>query len=91
MHKEGIDYSEVHAPMARLEIVRLVVALESLKCWKLWQIDVESTFLNDLLVEEAYVTQPLRFVKKGNEHKVLRLRNELYVLKQAPRTSNIEE
>ena len=36
LQKAGLDYSEVFVPVARLEIVRLVMALASSREWKLW-------------------------------------------------------
>eukprot|EP00253_Pinus_taeda_P035693 PITA_35693 len=36
-------------------------------------------------MEEVYIEQPLRYEKKGQEHKVCRLKKALYGLKQAPR------
>ena len=88
MQKEGIDYTEVFAPVARLETVRLVIALASWKNWKLWQLDVKSVFLNGPLDEDVFILQPPDFICKGNEHKVLKLRKALYGLKQAPRAWN---
>ena len=49
---------------------------------------VKSAFLNGELVETVFVKQPLGFVVKGEEHRVLRLRKALYVLRQAPRAWN---
>eukprot|EP00253_Pinus_taeda_P025419 PITA_25419 len=46
---------------------------------------VKSTFLNGVLKEEVYIEQPLGYEKKGQEHKVCRLKKALYGLKQAPR------
>ena len=40
---------------------------------------------NGVLMEEVYVEQPLGYEKKGQEHKVCRLKKALYGLKQAPR------
>ena len=88
MQKEGIDYTEVFAPVARLETVRLVIALASWKNWKLWQLDVKSAFLNGPLDEDVFILQPPGFICKGNEHKVLKPRKALYGLKQAPRAWN---
>eukprot|EP00253_Pinus_taeda_P013886 PITA_13886 len=47
--------------------------------------DVKSTFLNGVLMEDVYIEQPPGYEKKGQEHKVCRLKKALYELKQAPR------
>lgn len=48
-------YSEVYAPMARMETIILVIAIASSKGWPLLQKDVKSAFLNGPLEEEVYV------------------------------------
>jgi len=50
--------------------------------------DVKSAFLNGCLEEEIYVEQPISYVKKDQEHKVLKLKKALYDLKQTPRAWN---
>jgi hypothetical protein len=47
--------------------------------------DIKTTFLNRELVEEIYMTQPDKFVVKGQEDKVCKLIKSLYGLKQAPK------
>jgi hypothetical protein len=44
--KEGIDYEETFAPIARLEANRILLAFAASKGFKLFQIDVKSAFLN---------------------------------------------
>ncbi|GJW98470.1 retrovirus-related pol polyprotein from transposon TNT 1-94 [Tanacetum coccineum] len=47
--------------------------------------DVKTTFLNGLLKEEVFVSQPDRFVDPSFSNHVYRLKKALYSLKQAPR------
>jgi hypothetical protein len=84
--RKGIDYDEVFAPLVRLDIVRLLIALAASRGWEMQHLNVKSAFLNGDLHEEVFVQQPGGFVKEGSEHKVLRLRKVLYGLHQAPRT-----
>ena len=86
--KEGIDYEEVFAPVARMETIRLLLSKAAQKRWPIYQMDVKSAFLNGVLKEEVYVEQPPGFVKTGKENKVLKLEKALYGLKQAPRAWN---
>jgi len=51
LQKHGLDYSEVFAPVARIETIRLMVALPSSKGWPMFQLDVKSTFLHGPLEE----------------------------------------
>ena len=88
LQREGLDYSEVFAPVARLETVRLVVALACNQGWSTFHLDVKSAFLNGPLEEEVYVTQPPGFVIQKEASKVYKLHKALYGLKQAPRAWN---
>ena len=57
----GIDYDETFAPVARLESIRLFLAYAAFKDFKVFQMDVQSAFLNGKLFEEVYVAQPPGF------------------------------
>ena len=89
----GVDFSETFAPVARLDTIRMLLALTAQKGWKTYQLDVKSAFLNGYLQEEIYVEQPEGFQVKGQEEKVYLLKKALYGLKQAPRAwySRIDE
>ncbi|GKA19390.1 retrovirus-related pol polyprotein from transposon TNT 1-94, partial [Tanacetum coccineum] len=50
-----------------------------------YQMDVKTTFLNGILREEVYVSQPNGFVDQDNPNHVYKLNKALYGLKQAPR------
>jgi len=86
--KEGIDYDEVFAPVTRMETIKLLISLAAQHRWTILQMDVKSAFLNGVLEEEVYVEQPLGYMRRGEEKKVLRLKKALYGLKQAPRAWN---
>nr|AFP55578.1 copia-type polyprotein [Rosa rugosa] len=81
----GIDYTEVYAPVARWDTIRLIVALAAQKNWTIFQLDVKSAFLHGELNEDVYIEQPQGFEQKGEEEKVYKLKKALYGLKQAPR------
>jgi hypothetical protein len=68
---QGIDYEEVFAPVARLEVVRLLLALAAHEEWEIHQMDVKSTFLNGDVNEEVFVLQPPIFVRTGSENQVV--------------------
>ncbi|WVZ95085.1 LOW QUALITY PROTEIN: hypothetical protein U9M48_040890 [Paspalum notatum var. saurae] len=89
MQREGIDFEEVFAPVARMESVRLVLALAATRGWNVHHMDVKSALLNGELKEEVFIKQPPGFVVTGQEHRVLRLRKALYGLRQAPRAWNL--
>ena len=59
--KEGNDYEETFAPVARYTSIRNFLALEAKNKWKLHQMDVKTTFLNVLIEEEVYIEQPQGF------------------------------
>jgi len=86
--REVYDYEEIFSPVARMEIVRLIIDLAAQRKWKIHQMDVKSAFLNGPLDEEVYVKHLSDFIQSDKEEKVYRLTKALYVLKQAPRAWN---
>lgn len=84
----GVDFTETFAPVARMETIRIVLAVAAQLELPIYQLDVKSAFLNGDLKEEVYVEQPAGYVIEGKEEKVYRLRKALYGLKQAPRAWN---
>jgi len=62
---EGIDFDETYAPIARLEVVRLLLAYTSMCNFKLSQMDVKIAFLNGFLNEEVYVLDRSSLLYKG--------------------------
>lgn len=85
VQQQGIDYTEVFAPVARMDTVRMIVALAAQKGWNVYQLDVKSAFLHGELKEEVYVEQPRGYELEKYPQKVYKLKKALYGLKQAPR------
>nr|GEX95307.1 retrovirus-related Pol polyprotein from transposon TNT 1-94 [Tanacetum cinerariifolium] len=85
VQKEGVDFEESFAPVARLEAVRFFIAYAAYKSFTVYQMDVKTAFLYGPLKEEVYVNQPDGFVDPYHPDKVYRLKKALYGLKQALR------
>nr|GEZ52725.1 retrovirus-related Pol polyprotein from transposon TNT 1-94 [Tanacetum cinerariifolium] len=83
--KEGVNFEESFAPVARLEAVRLFIAYAAHKSFTIYQMDVKTAFLYGPLKEEVYVNQQDGFVDPYHPDIVYRLKKALYRLKQAPR------
>jgi hypothetical protein len=81
-----LDFDETFAPVGRLESIRILLAYATHHGFKLYQMDVKSTFLNGPIKEEMYVEQPPGFESEGYPNHVYKLYKALYGLKQAPRT-----
>eukprot|EP00253_Pinus_taeda_P035842 PITA_35842 len=83
--QEGIDFEETFSPIARLEAIRMFLALSIFQKFKVFQMDVKSTFLNGDLEEEVCIEQPDGFILGKDPNLVCKLKKALYGLKQAPR------
>ncbi|GJW32268.1 retrovirus-related pol polyprotein from transposon TNT 1-94 [Tanacetum coccineum] len=81
----GIDFEEYFASVARLEAIRIFLAFAAHMNIIVYQMDVKTAFLNVILREEVYVSQPNGFVDQDNPNHVYKLKKALYGLKQAPR------
>nr|GEY00018.1 retrovirus-related Pol polyprotein from transposon TNT 1-94 [Tanacetum cinerariifolium] len=79
--EEEIDFEESFAPVAAIRIFLVFAAHMNMV---VYQMDVKTTFLNGIICEEVYVSQPDGFVDQDNPNHVYRLKKALYGLKQAP-------
>jgi hypothetical protein len=83
--KEGIEYEETFAPVARYTLIKTIIALAAKMKWKLYQMDVKTSFLNGVIEEEVYIEQPQGFEDEDRKSHVCKLKKSLYGLKQASR------
>nr|GEV71580.1 retrotransposon protein, putative, unclassified [Tanacetum cinerariifolium] len=82
--EEGIDFEESFAPVARIKAIRIFLAYTTHKNIVVFQMDVKTAFLNEILKEEVYISQPEGFVNQDHPNHVFRLKKALYGVKQAP-------
>lgn len=75
-----MDFDEVFAPVARLETVRLLLALVANGGLKIHHMDIKSAFLNGDLQEEVYVHQPPGSCDQNSAgNKALRPKKKIHV------------
>ena len=75
--RQGVDYLDTYAPVARITSIRVLFALASIYNLPIHQMDVKTAFLNGDLDEEVYMKQPEGFVLPGHENKVCKLNKSL--------------
>ena len=80
----GVNYEETFAPVAKMTIIRTILAIAASQKWCLHQLDMKNVFLHRDLNEDIYM-QPLTGLFSTPTSAVCKLRKSLYGLKQAPR------
>jgi hypothetical protein len=81
----GLDFEKIFAPVARLEYIHILLAYATHHSFKLYQMDVKSSFLNGPIKEEVYVEQPSGFEDDRYPDHAYKLSKACYGIKQAPR------
>jgi hypothetical protein len=83
--QEGIDYLETSSPVARLDSLKMVLAISAMEDWEAEQMDVPTCFLNSPIdpTLQILMRQPKGYEKKGFEDWVWKLKKSIYGLKQA--------
>jgi hypothetical protein len=65
--KDGIDYDETFAPVARYTSIMVVISIAAEMGWKIHQMNVNTTFLNGIIEGEVYIEQPEGFEVQGRD------------------------
>jgi len=84
--KEGVDYTDTFAPVVGMTTVRLLISMAAASMWPIYQLDVETAFLQASVREDIYVSQAPGYKVTGPDGSVLvyKLIKSLYGLKQSP-------
>ena len=59
---QGVDYHETFAPVAKMDSIRLVLAILASKHWEVHHMDVKSAFMHGDVHEEIYMKQPEGYI-----------------------------
>jgi hypothetical protein len=78
----GRNYDETYSLVAKMTIVRAIIALAIIKGWCLHQMDVNNVFFHGDLQEEVYMKQPPSYVDQTHLNLICRSKKILYGLKQ---------
>ncbi|GJV80942.1 retrovirus-related pol polyprotein from transposon TNT 1-94 [Tanacetum coccineum] len=76
--EEGIDFEDSFSPVARIEAIHIFIAYVAHMNMTVFQMDSKTAFLNGILKEELYVSQPEGFVDQDHPTHVFRLKKALY-------------
>jgi len=84
-----VDYLDTYAPVVKLALVRILLAIVAIYGLEIHQMDVVTAFLAGDLEEEIFMEQLEGFeVGTKEDDLVCRFKRSLYGLKQAPRVWN---
>ncbi|CAI5482203.1 unnamed protein product [Closterium sp. Yama58-4] len=83
MQKEKQDFNEIFAPTAKPPTLRVLLADAAVTGKFIIQMDISTAFLNEILEEDVYMTQPPGY--EDGTGRVCKLNKSIYGLKQAPR------
>ena len=80
-HKEGIDYEDTFALVARYTSIRSICA--GMIC-EIHNLDIKTTFLNGVFEEEVYIEKPRRIKTHDMQTHLCKLKKALYELRRHP-------
>ncbi|CAI7772562.1 unnamed protein product [Closterium sp. NIES-53] len=80
---KGKDFDEIFAPVGKGTTLRVMMGTAANRGWTIKQMDINTAFLNGIILEELYMQQPERL--DDGSGRVCRLKKAIYGLKQAPR------
>ncbi|CAI7881806.1 unnamed protein product [Closterium sp. NIES-54] len=80
---KGKDFDEIFTPVGKGTTLRVMLGTAAKRGWRIKQMDITTSFLNGIILEELYMLQPEGL--DDGSGRVFRLKKAIYGLKQAPR------
>ena len=77
----GSGYDETFSLVIMLKSIRILLAIVAYYDYKIWQMDVKTTFLNGNLLEDVYMTQIEGFFDPKYPNRSCKLQRSIYGLK----------
>lgn len=82
---EGVDFHDTYASVAKVDSLRVLIALAVSKTFHVAQFDVKTAFLNGDMQDAVYCKQVTGFIHPERRHQVWLLNKSLYGTRQAAR------
>ena len=82
--RPGMDYNETFAPVAKMCIIRLLIAFAAARHYAFEQLNFDTAFLNGKMTEDVYIKFPTGYTGKVGQGDVLKLIAPMYEAQQAP-------
>nr|GEY64655.1 retrotransposon protein, putative, Ty1-copia subclass [Tanacetum cinerariifolium]GEY73919.1 retrotransposon protein, putative, Ty1-copia subclass [Tanacetum cinerariifolium] len=83
------DYRETFSPVADIRAIRILLDRATFYDYKIWQMDVKTTFINGHLSEDIYMVQPKGFVDPKHPTKVCKLQHFICGLKDDTKSQTV--
>ncbi|CAI7859675.1 unnamed protein product [Closterium sp. NIES-53] len=80
---KGKNFDKIFAPVGKGTTLRVMLGTAANHGWRIKQMNITTTFLNGIILEELYMLQPEGL--DDGSGRVCRLKKAIYGLKQAPR------
>ena len=80
---QGVDYHDTFALVAKIDSIRLVLAISASKRWEVHHMNVKLVFIHGYIHEKIYMNQSKGYITDPSL--VCKLKKSLYGLKQAPK------
>ncbi|GJT47609.1 retrotransposon protein, putative, ty1-copia subclass [Tanacetum coccineum] len=81
--------TETFSPVAKIKLIRIMLAIAAFHDYEIWQMDVKIAFLNGKLTDDVFMAQPEGFENEKYPKRVCKLQKAIYGLKQASRSWNL--